>query len=302
VRCMVDETISVQKNCFPKGSDMKNKTSMYSKSIKQWNPFVGCRHDCKYCRPSFQAQLKRRRKDCEECYTFIPHAHSERLNRSLPKTRFGQFIFTCASGDIAFCDTDCLAKIIARIEGEPAKTFLIQSKDPRTFNRVKFPNNVILGITLETNREDLYEGISKAPKPSQRYRDFLQVQHPVKMVTIEPVIEFDEEVMIAWIQALDPCMAWLGYDSRKNHLPEPPLEKVKNLYWELGKRGFTVVLKTIRKAWWEELNPSDRPQIICGRTSVADTGSRPSAPANQRSPISSRWRYAIRRQSESSKS
>jgi len=249
---------------------MKNKNNMYSKSVKQWNPFAGCRHDCKYCQSSFQAQLKRRRKDCEKCYHFVPHAHSERLNRSLPKTRFGQFIFTCSSGDISFCDDSYLKKIVAKIIHEPRKTFLIQSKNPQTFNRVSFPDNVILGITLETNRDDLCEGISKAPKSSQRYRDFLGVQHPVKMVTIEPVIEFDEEVMIAWIQALDPCMVWLGYDSRKNHLPEPPLGKVRSLHWELGKRGFTVVLKTIRRAWWEESNPSDRPQIICGRIAIAN--------------------------------
>jgi len=244
---------------FPKGSGMAKKTNMYSKSKKQWNPFVGCEHDCLYCQSSFQAQLKRRRKNCEKCYIFIPHTHPERLNASLPKIRYGQFMFTVSSGDIAFCDEDYFEKIIARIRQEPKKTFLIQSKNPRTFNRVKFPDNVILGTTLETNRDDLYEGISKAPKPSQRYRDFLEVQHPVKMVTIEPVIDFDENIMIDWIQNLDPCMIWLGYDSRKNHLPEPPLEKVKSLYWELGQRGFTVVLKTIRKAWWEKLNRSEQP-------------------------------------------
>ena len=117
----------------------------------------------------------------------------------------------------------------------------------------------------------------------QRYRDFLEVQHLVKMVTIEPVIEFDEDGIISKIHALDPCMVWLGYDLRKSRLPEPPLEKVRNLYWELGTRGFTVVLKTIRKAWWEELNPSHRPQGICGRISVSDIGSRSSKPGNQQS-------------------
>jgi hypothetical protein len=44
-------------------------------------------------------------------------------------------------------------------------------------------------------------------------------------------------------------MVWLGYDSGKNELPEPKLEKVKSLHWELAKRGFVVVLKTIREAW-----------------------------------------------------
>ena len=72
----------------------------------------------------------------------------------------------------------------------------------------------------------------------------------------------------------------VGYDSRKNHLPEPLLEKVKSLYWELGKRGFTAVLTTMRKAWCKELEPSEWPQAICCRTGIVDTGNRPAAPAN----------------------
>ena len=98
---------------------------------------------------------------------------------------------------------------------------------------------------METNRDENYEGISKAPKPSQRYNDFLKVKHPLKMVTIEPVLDFDLVTMASWMENINPCMIWLGYNSRKNNLPEPELEKVKELYWELGKQGFTVILKKI---------------------------------------------------------
>lgn len=234
---------------------MENKTNMYVHSVKQWNPFVGCRHDCKYCVSSFQAQLKRwAKKGCLKCYNFVPHEHDERLDQNLPNTKYAQFIFTCSSGDIAFCRTEYLKRIVDRIRSERDKTFLIQSKNPRTFDRVQFPDNVILGITLETNRDDLCGDISKAPMCSQRYRDFLEVKHPVKMVTIEPVLDFNLDVMVAWIENINPCMVWLGYDSRRNCLQEPELDKVKQLYWELGVRGFTVVLKKIRKAWWEQAN------------------------------------------------
>ena len=173
------------------------------------------------------------------------------MEQKLPKTKHMQFIFTCSSGDIAFCPTEYLKEIIARIQSEPNKTFLIQSKDPQTFNRVIFPKNVILGTTLETNRDELCEEISKAPKPSQRYNDFLKVSHPLKMVTIEPVMDFDLDVMIGWVENINPCMVWLGYDSGKNKLPEPKLEKVESLHWNLAKKGFVVILKTIRKAWCE---------------------------------------------------
>ena len=232
---------------------MKKKSNMYKLSVKQWNPFVGCEHKCIYCPSSFQGQLKRwAKKNCCKCYEFTPHAHRERLTQSLPRTKYMQFIFTCSSGDIAFCDdTSYLEQIIDRIRQERNKTFLIQSKNPKTFNRVTFPKNVILGTTLETNRDELVEAISKAPKPSQRYKDFLDVKHDLKMVTIEPVMDFDMNVMVDWIENTNPCMVWLGYDSGKNRLPEPELVKVQSLHWELGRRGFTVVLKTIRKAWSE---------------------------------------------------
>jgi hypothetical protein len=231
----------------------KMKTNMYNLSVMQWNPFVGCNHYCKYCKSSFQVQIKRwAKKYCDKCYNFVPHEHPERLGQSLPTTGYMQFIFTCANGDISFCPTEYLMKITNRIRIEPHKTFLLQSKNPGSFSRVTFPRNVILGTTLETNRDDLYEGISKAPKPSRRYMDFMAIKHNMKMVTIEPVIDFDLNVMVRWMENINPCMVWLGYDSRSNHLPEPELEKVKSLYWKLGERGFTVILKKIRKAWWEK--------------------------------------------------
>lgn len=241
--------------------EMAKKTNMYKLSVKQWNPFVGCKHDCIYCKSSFKRQLKRWAKgkgNCLECAEFIDHEHSERLDQKLPNTGYMQFIFVIANGDVAFCKTPYLKKIVGRIREERNKTFLIQSKNPKTFSRINFPKNTILGITVETNRDELCEAISKAPKPSKRYKDFLEVKHPLKMVTIEPVMKFDINVMINWIENINPCMVWLGYDSGKNHLLEPKLEKVKNLYWELGCRGFTVILKKIRKVWWEELDSADQ--------------------------------------------
>lgn len=228
---------------------MPKQKNMYQLSAKQWNPFAGCKHYCTYCKSSFQAQLKRyAKKHCQECYKFKPHAHPERLDQSLPKTKFMQFIFTCANGDIAFCPTPYLEQITDRIRNESNKTFLIQSKNPKTFSRIEFPPNVILGTTIETNRDDLYKGIAKAPSPSLRYADFKAVKHPLKMVTIEPVVDFDLDVILKWMKEINPCMIWLGYDSKNNHLPEPALEQVKQLHWELSKAGFVVMLKTVREA------------------------------------------------------
>jgi len=239
---------------------MTRRSNMYSLSVKQWRPFVGCEHDCVYCKPSFQAQTKRwagaidketGKRRCEACYQFKPHLHPERLDQPLPKTRFMQFIFTCSSGDVAFCPTYNLKAIMDRIRKEPDKTFLIQSKNPDTFNRVKIPRNVVLGTTIETNRS-ITAKYSEAPLTIRRYQDFLEVKHPYKMVTIEPVMEFDHDMLVSWILAIDPLMVWLGYDSKNCKLPEPPLAQVKQLFFTLADLGYVVVLKTIRRAWHEQ--------------------------------------------------
>lgn len=224
-------------------------SNMYKLSVRRWNPWVGCKFDCVYCKPSFQAQLKRQKHRCRQCYNYEPHMHPERLGQRLPNTKFMQFIFACSNGDIAFCPTRYLEQIVRCMELAILKTFLLQSKNPATFNRVGFPiRNVILGTTIETNRDDLAKKVSKAPPPSIRIRDFLQVRHPLKMLTIEPVMDFDLEKMVAIVEAVNPVMVWMGYDSKKCNLPEPYLHKFKHLHWELAKKGFTVMLKTVREA------------------------------------------------------
>jgi len=221
--------------------------NMYSRSVYQWNPFVGCKFDCVYCKSSFQAQAKRQKHRCIKCYNYEPHEHPERLEQRLPRTGYMQFIFTCSMGDISFCSTEYLEKIIDRIRREKDKTFLIQSKNPKTFNRVKFPSNVILGTTIETNRLVLCGEVSKAPNSFVRNIDLGRIKHNLKMVTIEPVLDFVLPEMVDFIKDLNPCMIWIGYDSKKNNLPEPPIEKVRELHWQLSKMGIVVMLKRIRE-------------------------------------------------------
>ena len=230
-------------NKIKKGQVMK--TNMYSKSVKQWNPFVGCKFDCKYCFSSFRRQAKRQKHNCMSCYNFEPHTHPERLNNSLPRTEQDEFIFTCSNGDISFCSTDYLKQIVERIEGQSHKRFLLQSKNPKTFERIKFPENVLLGITLETNRDEYV--VSKAPKYSQRYKDFKQIPHPHKMITIEPILDFDLDEFVRWIEDINPELVWMGYDSGKNNLPEPSLDKFNELHKRLIQSGYKVKLKTVRE-------------------------------------------------------
>ena len=194
--------------------------------------------------------MKRRKKHCFDCYSFKPHFHAERLDNSLPRTNGNDFIFCCDMGDVAFCEPKWMQQILARIKQLPDRTFLIQSKNPSIFKNYHFPENVLLGTTIETDRDKLYLGISSAPLPSQRYKAMMKLQHPRKIVTIEPILDFDLEILEDWISDIGPETCYVGYDSKKNFLPEPELSKARALMKRL-KETTKVRAKTIRRAWWE---------------------------------------------------
>lgn len=219
-----------------------------------WNVFVGCKFNCDYCKPSFQRQMRRQIHNCELCGNYIPHFHEERItkkymDKKLQETEGDQFIWVGSSGDISFIKNEDMDLILMAIRQYPNKTFFFQTKNPSWFNNWEFPENVILGITLESNIH--YSLISEAPKPRKRVVDFYFVDHPRKFITIEPVLKFNFSKFLSWIRDIRPERVYVGYDSKDCRLPEPPLGVVKELIYELRK--FTKVKeKLIRKAWDEK--------------------------------------------------
>jgi DNA repair photolyase len=226
---------------------------MYKEARKTLNPFVGCNFNCLYCYPSFRRQAKRRKLDCPLCYTYTPHEHIARLGKAPPKTKEGEFIFLCDMGDISFASPEFRQKLSDWCTMYPDRTFLIQSKNPYCFDFPQFPGNVILGTTIETNRDELCQHISHAPPPSIRYKAMLSLIHNRKMVTVEPVLDFDLEVLAKMIIDISPWRVYIGYDShpKQNKLQEPSLDKTESLYSILNSQGLDVRWKLRRNAWWE---------------------------------------------------
>lgn len=234
--------------------------NMYPENRKSINAFVGCRHGCVYCKPSFQRQAKRQRKNCELCYRFEPHFHKGRLLKTPPKTEKDDFIFFPSMGDPAFCQPNEFKAMLDYARKYANRQFLIQTKAPEflIYYDHQFPENVILGVTLETNliyfqtpsNYHHYESISKAPIPMQRAIDFHKVNHKPKFVIVEPILDFHHMTFQKWIRAIKPEVVYAGYDNHNCKLPEPRLTKTENLISELEK--FTEVrVKTLRKAWYE---------------------------------------------------
>ena len=226
-------------------------------NTKTWNPFVGCNWGCIYCLKSFQRQLKRvaGNIDCISCFKYEPHYHPERLRR-IPSA---PIVFVCGTGDISFCRESFVREIFEAIDNHrprKKKTYYFQSKDPKCFNKYLdwFNTNqdrVILLTTLETNRDKGYEKISKAPLPSKRFKDFLELDYPHKVVTIEPVLDFDYADFLLWFVALDQqkCLeyVWFGFDSKKCELPEPTILKAQGFVNQLKLWNIEVRGKSLRE-------------------------------------------------------
>jgi hypothetical protein len=66
------------------------------------------------------------------------------------------------------------------------------------------------------------------------------------MVSVEPIMDFDLEILVQWISDIKPILVHVGYDNYNNNLPEPSLSKTMQLIDILRK--FTIVkILTLRE-------------------------------------------------------
>jgi len=227
-----------------KGNQTMKKSNMYS-GTKTWNPFRGCDFGCVYCVPSFQAQAKRLKQLCSKCYTYEPHTHPERLEK-IPRE---QTIFVCGNGDLSFCDPEYTRLILDAIEkkARPGQEFYLQSKQPENFKQfLPLDEKYIFVTTLETNRDNGYQEISKAPVPTERFKQFAALDHSRKILTIEPVMAFDLDLFLEMIKTVNPEKVWLGINSRSKqcNLPEPSETEFEALADGIQAMGIELKLKT----------------------------------------------------------
>ena len=220
---------------------------MYVDSVGSINFFVGCYHACTYCVPTFQRQVKR--SGCPTCKTYVPHPHLERLNHSPPKTPDGTFIFYPSASDWAFIPEFVAKQAIEYMCRYKDRSFLCQSKNPDALANRHISPNAIIGVTIETDNAYLTDKVSAAPTPKQRYDSFKAINHPRKMLTIEPIMDFSWE-FIEWIKDLNPWRVYVGYNSHPEavKLVEPSKAKTLKLINDLRNAGIVVKEKLIREA------------------------------------------------------
>lgn len=202
----------------------KQKGEMYDWCSYTWNPIKGvCPHKCEYC---YMRRLKTGKLRIDE------KCLKDNLDR-------GGLIFVGSSIDM-FAD-DIPHKWIKRVLDYCAKfknpTFLFQSKNPIRFIEFLqyFPEKSILGTTIETNRD---YNLCVAQKPRQRAYAMNNMTNN-KMVSIEPVVDFDLNEMIKYIKLVNPSFVSIGADTKNSKLIEPISDKLERLIYELDE--FTEV-------------------------------------------------------------
>ena len=205
----------------------ESRGNMYAFVTHTWNTIKGrCPHDCSYC------YMKRwgKQKDL--------HFDEKELKTDLGT---GNFIFVGSSCDMFANEISSvwiMKTVNYCIKQEAGNQFLFQSKEPGRFKGWSFPKNTTLGTTIETDR--YYRQMGKTPKPWSRAAamNTARVKHET-MVTIEPIMNFDTELLLRMISMCQPKWVNIGADSGGHKLPEPPAGKVRELIAELSK--FTEV-------------------------------------------------------------
>lgn len=201
-----------------------------------WNPLGGkCPHQCSYC--YVEGKIAPWLYDMgSDKYMGEPRLIAQEFYTRLEVPK-GYVIFVQSCGDLFAwtIEESWIWQVLNYISKFRKTTFLLQTKNPERFFTFDIPQNCILGTTIETNRD--YK-LTKAPPPKDRHYNMFLLNNDRDiegqriyrlMVSLEPLLDFDLDVLVQWIQEIEPEFVSIGADSLNNGLPEPEPDKVAEL-------------------------------------------------------------------------
>lgn len=196
-----------------------------------------CPHKCAYCYVA-NPRFGRPERFCGPI----------RILEDEMSVRFGEgkTIFIEHCNDL-FCEDvpdEFIHRILEHCAAWPKNTYVLQTKNPARYFKFmdRIPKGSILGTTIETNRE--IPNIGNAPAPWERYVAMKALAETPsvwkKFLTVEPILDFDVEILGKWIGEISPDFLNIGADSKGHNLPEPTMTKIHALVDELKKYGIEV--------------------------------------------------------------
>ncbi|MCS7120080.1 MAG: DUF5131 family protein [Nitrososphaerota archaeon] len=216
--------------------------------MSTWNPITGCLHDCTYCwARRYAEKLASWKVEPYKTHGFKPAFAEWRLKQKIPKE---DFVFVSDMGDMwgDWVPKEWIERVLEVLRSKRGQDFFFLTKNPKRYRDFihLFRDNMILGVTIETNRD---YNLTKAPPPQERYEVMRALDWRRKAVVIEPILDFDI-VLIDWVRNINPEFIRVAYDNYGHRLPEPPLSKAEILVKELRKIA-DVDGSGLRKAWFE---------------------------------------------------
>jgi len=215
----------------------KSKGNMYPWVTHTWNAIRGtCLHDCEYCYIKHGRQLGWK--------------HEAKLIKHELRTQLGsgRFIFVGSSTDMwgSWIDADDILAVLKHCE-RFNNQYLFQSKNPERFIAFTewFPERTTLCTTIETNRRNLVRDVSDAPVPWKRIDAMKEMKSRgfTTTITIEPIMQFDLDLLIRDIKKVGPNWVSIGADSKRSDLIEPFAHEIQELVEELRKIDIAVHMK-----------------------------------------------------------
>jgi protein gp37 len=222
----------------------KQKGNMYDFVTHTWNAIKGeCSHICSYC------YMKR-----------LSNIGSLRIVDKELTTNFGsnKTIFVGSSTDMFASNvpSDWIIRVLKHCNQYNDNTYLFQTKNPKRFKEFEefYPKDSIFATTLETNREDY---LYNCPSRSERIEAMKESWIKRKMISIEPIMDFDLDIFKSIILDLNPEFIVIGADSTRSkdyYFTEPSSYKVKTLINDINLSLKIVKKNNLHRLLWEEKN------------------------------------------------
>jgi DNA repair photolyase len=215
-------------------NEVTKDSNMYQWVDYTTSPIKGCEHDCSYCylraipNFNFEPRFSEKELNCrrEPGATFFFGSAADMWGKWVPSEWIQRVLNTC---------DDMFA------------IYVFQSKNPERFHEFQsqFNRSFMLGTTIES---DIYYADSKAPPVYQRAYELSQLHENIKrFVTIEPVMDFNMDIMLNLVLGTEPDFVNIGCDSKGHGLVEPPGRKVKELICRLEQKTEVRIKPNLRR-------------------------------------------------------
>jgi DNA repair photolyase len=213
--------------------------NMYPWVTHTWNPVRGfCPYNCHYCYTHKFGDQK------------PLHLDEKELRVNLGS---GNLIFVCSGCDLFHPEIpdEWFARVIQHVRKYQGNQYLWHTKNPQrvlelAHNGFSSPGSAIVCTTVESNRK--YPEMGNTPDPVDRIQGISRISGK-KMITVEPVMDFDTDLFAEMILAVRPMQVNIGADSLRTGLKEPSLEKIAELIKRLSPYADVRLKKNLKRLY-----------------------------------------------------